>query len=144
MCIPPFLFLYKGEEEKMLQAYSRNLTFTDQAAIPLNSAIIQKGCTAVLAAPATIELNKAGVYMVSCDVVATAGSGTVQMYKNGVAQPFAKAIIDADSGSFTSLVQVPQNNSKCCCISSPTTLQFIYDETAATTGDINVVITKIC
>lgn len=128
----------------MLQAYSNNITFADNAAVPLNNIAIQKGCTAVLGAPATIELNKAGVYMVSCDVAATAGTGTLQMYKNGVAQPFAKAIIDTDSGSFTSLVQVPENNSRCCCISSPTTLQFIYDATAATTGDINVVVTKVC
>lgn len=128
----------------MLQAYSNNITFADGAAVPLNNIAIQKGCTAVLGAPATIELNKAGVYMVSCDVAATAGTGTLQMYKNGVAQPFAKAIIDTDSGSFTSLVQVPENNSRCCCISSPTTLQFIYDATAATTGDINVVVTKVC
>ena len=127
----------------MLEVYSRNLTFVDQSAIPLNNIAIKKGCTAVLAAPATIELNKAGIYMVSCDVAATAGSGTVQLYKDGVAQPFAKAIIDADTGSFTALVQVPQDNS-CCCLTSPTTLQFIYDETAATTGDINVVITKVC
>lgn len=128
----------------MLEVYSRNLTFVDQSPIPLNNVAIKKGCTAILAAPATIELAKAGIYMVSCDVAATAGSGTVQMYKDGVAQPFAKAIIDADSGSFTSLVQVPQSDSSCCCLTTPTTLQFIYDETAATTGDINVVITKIC
>ena len=63
----------------MLQVYSNNLTFVDEAAIPLNNVAIQKGCTAVLGAPATIELNKAGVYMVSCDVAATAGTGTVQM-----------------------------------------------------------------
>jgi len=128
----------------MLQVYSNNLTFVDEAAIPLNNVVIQKGCTAVLGAPATIELNKAGVYMVSCDVAATAGTGTVQMYKDGVAQPFAKAIIDADSGSFTSLVQVQQNNCKCNCITSPTTIQFITDSTADITGDINVVVTKIC
>ena len=128
----------------MLQAYSRNLTFVDGAAVPLNNVLIQKGNTAVLAAPASIELNKAGVYMVSCDVAATAGTGTIQMYKDGVAQPFAKAIIDTDSGSFITLVQVPHNNCNCCCVSSPTTLQFIYDETAATTADINVVVTKIC
>lgn len=128
----------------MLQVYSNNLTFVDEAAIPLNNIAIQKGCTAILGAPATIELNKAGIYMVSCDVAATAGTGTVQLYKDGVAQPFAKAIIDADSGSFTSLVQVPENNSRCCYLSSPTTLQFICDSTAAITGDINVVITKVC
>ena len=128
----------------MLQVYSNGLTFVDGAAIPLNNIVIQKGCTVILGAPATIELNKAGVYMVSCDVAASAGTGTVQMYKNGVAQPFAKAIIDADSGSFTSLVQVPNNNCKCNCLTSPTTLQFIADSTAAITGDINVVVTKIC
>ena len=128
----------------MLQVYSNNLTFVDEAAAPLNNVAIQKGCTAVLGAPATIELNKAGVYMVCCDVAATAGTGTVQMYKDGVAQPFAKAIIDADSGSFTTLVQVKENNCNCCCLTSATTLQFIVDSTADITGDINVTVTKIC
>ena len=128
----------------MLQAYSNNITFVDTAAIPLNNIVIRKGCTAVLGSPATIELNKAGVYMVHCDATAAAGGGTVQMYKDGVAQPFAKTVLDADSGSFESLVQVPENNTNCCCLTSPTTLQFIFDETTAATGDINVVVTKLC
>lgn len=134
----------------MLQAYSLNLTFTDGAAIPLNNIVLKKGCTAELAAPASIDLNKAGIYMVSMDVELTgtaAGTGTIQLTRDGVAQPFASTSVslaagDTVSGSFISLVQVPQNNT-CCCLTSPVTLQCIYSGAAAT-GDINICITKIC
>ena len=49
----------------MLEAYSLNATVTPLAPIPFNSASLVKGCTAVLASPTTIELNKRGVYAVT-------------------------------------------------------------------------------
>ena len=133
----------------MLEVYSVNQTFSEGAAIPLNNVSISKGCTAVLAAPATIELNKSGVYMVSCNATLTgtaAGSAKIQMSKNGVAQPQAQAgetlATTPASLNFNTLVQVNQNNSS-CCYSSPTLLQFIYNGGNAT-GTINVCVTKIC
>lgn len=131
----------------MLEAYSLNQSFTPTIAIPLNNISIEKGCTAILTAPATIELNKAGIYMVSMDAAtdaaATEGTGTIQMTKNGVAQPQAQATSTLPAPlSFVTLVQVPSNNTP-CCITSPTTLQFIYTGTE-TTGSINVCVTKIC
>lgn len=133
----------------MLEVYSISQDFTDGVAIPLNNISIRKGCTAVLAAPATVELNKCGVYMVSCNATLTgaaAGSAKIQMSKNGVAQPQAQAgetlATTPTSLEFTTLVQVSQNNSPCYC-ASPTLLQFIYSGDDAT-GTINVCVTKIC
>ena len=134
----------------MLQAYSLQQTLVDGATIPLNNTVIEKGVTAILSAPASIELNKAGIYMVHCDAIVTgtdAGDGTIQLTKNGLPLPYAKSTetLVADEASaldFESLVQVSQNNT-CCCLTGPTTLQFRYTGAAAT-GDVNVVVTKIC
>ena len=133
----------------MLQVYSVNQTFTDGAAVPLNNTGIAKGCTAVLGAPATIELNRMGIYMVSVNASLTgtaAGEGQLQLTKNGVALPMAQASETLDTTpaalSFMTLVQVSQNNTLCCC-SSPVSLQVIYTGDDAT-GDINVCVTKIC
>ena len=134
----------------MLEVYSISQPFTDGVAVPLNNISISKGCTAILAAPATIELNKCGVYMVSCNSTLTgtaAGNAKIQMSKNGVAQPQAQAggtlaVASPVSLEFTTLVQVSQNNNPCYC-TSPTLLQFVYSGDDAT-GTINVCVTKIC
>ena len=134
----------------MLEVFSTNIALTDGLSIPFNNVIIEKGCTAVLEAPATIDLNKCGVYMVSCDASVTgtaAGDVSIQMYKNGVAQPQAistETVAAAETAAlgFTTLVQVRENNT-CACFSSPTALQFVYDGEDAT-GHINVCVTKVC
>ena len=51
----------------MLQLYSDGLTVAAGAAVPLNNITYAKGCTATHNAPATISLNKRGVYLVSVD-----------------------------------------------------------------------------
>ena len=123
----------------MLEVYSLDITVTADSTIPLNNVTIEKGCTAKLSAPSTIELNKCGVYMVAVDGIAEAPT-TVTMYKNGVAQPQAQS--SSTAIGFTTLVQVPTNNSDCCC-SSPTTIQF-YNDTATTLTSFNVCVTKVC
>ena len=123
----------------MLEAYSTNVTVTANGAIPFNNVTIEKGCTARLSAPATIELNKCGVYMVAVDASATA-SNTIQLYKDGVAQMQAQST--GETVSFVTLVQVDKNNN-CCCCSSPTTLQILAD-TAVTFTNCNVCVTKVC
>lgn len=124
----------------MLEAYSQNVTVAAESPIPFNSVSLVKGNTAILSSPTTIELNKCGVYMVSCDVSAAAAE-TIQLYKNGVAQP--QAISVGTSPSFTTLVQVDHNNNPCCCCSSPTTIQVIATE-AGTLTDANIAVTKVC
>ena len=124
----------------MLEVYSLNVEVPADTAIPLNNVVIQKGCTAVNSAPATIQLNKCGVYMVTCDASSSA-SVTIQLYKNGIAQPQAQST--GASACFVTFVQVPNDNSNCCC-SSPTTIQIFNGDTAATFENINVCVSKLC
>ena len=125
----------------MLEVYSLNVTAAAGASFPLNNVTLQKGCTAKLSGTSTIELNKCGVYMVSCDASAAAAS-TIQLTKNGVAQPQAQSV--GTSPSFVTLVQVPNNNTNCCC-SSPTFISIINPTDASETlTNLNVCITKVC
>ena len=76
--------------------------------------------------------------MVSVNATTSAVT-TIQLYKDGIAQPQAQAT--GQSLGFTTLVQVPQNNS-CCPCKSGTVLQ-VMNDTAATFDDINIVVTKV-
>ena len=122
----------------MIEAYSTNISVSADAPIPFNSESVIKGCTATHPSADTFNLNKCGVYMVSFDASAEAAT-TVQLYKDGVAQPQAQST--GDVVSFTTLVQVNHNNS-CCACSSPVSLQVLTD-TAATFTNCNIVITKV-
>ena len=123
----------------MLEAYSLNVAVEADYYVPFNSTSIIKGCTATKPSADTIDLNKCGVYMVSVDASAEA-STTLQLYKDGVAQPQAQST--GLTPSFTTLVQVDKNNS-CCACSSPTTIQ-IHNSTATTLTNANITVTKIC
>lgn len=136
----------------MLQAYSTNLTVAASAAFPFNNVTVDKGCAENLSAPASIQLNKRGVYLVEVDGFGTggaAGTGTVQLNVNGIAQPqaissFAAAAGDVSNFGFKTFVQVAENNCPCNCVSSPTILQIVNGETDLTEAHINIVVTKIC
>lgn len=123
----------------MLEIYSTNVAVAADTAIPFQNVSLQKGCTAELSGTSTIKLNKCGVYMVSVDASAEA-STTIQLYKNGVAQPQAQST--GVSPSFVTLVQVSDNNS-CCPCATPVSLQ-VVNTTAATFTNANVVVTKVC
>lgn len=123
----------------MLETYSNNIDVALNTAIPFNNVSLQKGCTAVQNGTSTIQLNKCGVYMVSCDA-STSASTTIQLFKDGVAQPQAQST--GITPSFVTLVQVNENNS-CCPCSSPTNLQVI-NSTATTFTNVNLVVTKVC
>ena len=135
----------------MLQAYSSGLDVAIGAAFPFNNVTLDKGCADKLSAPATIQLNARGVYLVEVDGFATgtdAGINTVQLYVNGVAQPqaissFTVAAADVISFGFKSFVQVAENNCNCNCTSSPTVLQVMNGTEALTDAHINIVVTKI-
>ena len=139
------------EECFMLQAYSSDLDVAANAAFAFNNVTLDKGCGETLSAPASIQLNKRGVYLVEVDGFATPAAATlisVQLYANGVAQPqaissFTGVAETADSFGFKTFIQVSENNCSCNCISSPTVLQIINGATALTDAHINVVITKI-
>ena len=123
----------------MLEVYSLDLDVAADAPVVFNNESICKGCTATLSGTSTINLNKCGVYMVSCDASAEA-TATIQLFKNGVAQPQAQST--GGTPSFITLVQVPENNT-CCACASPVSLQIINTGAAATFSNINCVVTKV-
>lgn len=135
----------------MLQAYSSDLDIAAAAAFPFNNVIIDKGCAEMLSAPASIQLNQRGVYLVEVDGFATgsdAATDTVQLYANSIALPqainsFTTTAGDVFSFGFKTFVQVTENNCQCNCASSPTVLQVRNGETALTEAHINIVVTKI-
>ena len=124
----------------MLQAYSTNVTVAANTSIPFNSVTVEKGCTTNLSSPTTIQLNKCGVYMVTCDVSATTAT-TIQLRRDGVLLPQAQST--GNSPSFTALIQVQHDNCKCNCCESPTILQ-VVNTVAGTLTDANIVVTKLC
>ena len=134
----------------MIEAYSTNINVAENTAIPFNSITIEKGCTAIVQSPTTIQCNKAGIYAITVDASAeptAAGNISIQLSKNGVLQPQAQsevtgAVDSLSSLHFETLVQVSQSNS-CCCTSSPTLIQVINGP-AATYSNINICVTKIC
>lgn len=135
----------------MLQAYSSNLTVAANAVFPFNNVTVDKGCAENLAAPASIQLNQRGVYLVEVDGFGTGGAtttGSTQLYVNGVAQPqaissYAAAASSVSNFNFKTFVQVTENNCNCNCTSSPTVLQLVNGEADLTDAHVNIVVTKI-
>ena len=136
----------------MLQVYSSNLAVDANAVFPFNNVVLDKGCGETLSAPATIQLNQRGVYLVEMDGFATPDAATevsVQLMVNGVLQPQAitsfvpAAVTDTRTFGFKTFVRVMENNCPCNCLTSPTTLQFVNGITALSDAHINVVVTKI-
>ena len=114
----------------MLEMYSLGITVPAGGDIPLNNSNFSKGITAIHSAPASIELNKKGVYRVAVNASArpaAAGDVQIQLVRNGLLAPAAQSIATAASTTtavslgFETLVQVPFDNT-CCCATSPTTL----------------------
>lgn len=137
----------------MLQVYSSNLEVAAGAAFPFNNVVIDKGCNERLSAPATIELEKRGVYLVEVDGYVTpdtVANVSIQLYVNGVAQPQAistasvAAVTDVQPLGFKTFVRVLQDNCNCNCLTSPTVLQILNGETAVSDAHINACVTKIC
>ena len=136
----------------MLQAYSSNIEINANSAIPFNNIVVDKGNAESLAAPATIEINQRGVYLVKLDGFGTgaaAGEMAIQLYVNGVAQPQAQGQFSTAAGetvnfSFNTLLQVANNNCNCNCYSKPTVLQVIPTEQSLTDGFANIVVTRLC
>ena len=122
----------------MLEVYSTDLEITADTVVPFQNVSIKKGCTAELSGTGSIVLNKCGVYMVEVDASATV-STTLQLYKGGIAQ--AQAQSTGLTPSFTTLVQVSENNG-CCPCASGVTLQ-VMNSTETVLSNVNCVVTKI-
>ena len=123
----------------MLQVYSINVDVGADSIVPFNNVAVDKGCAEKLTGVGTIELNKAGIYGVHVDGVASV-STTVQLLRNGVALPQAQST--GTTLGFDTFVQVPNNNCGCNCNTSPVTLQ-LHNLTAATLPNINLVVRKM-
>ena len=122
----------------MLEIYSTDLGITADTYVPFQNVALKKGCTAELSGTSTITLNKCGIYMVSVDASATVAT-TLQLYKDGIAQPQAQGT--GLNPSFVTLVQVSENNN-CCPCTFGTSLQ-LMNSTETVLTDVNVVITKV-
>ena len=135
----------------MLEAYTNNITVATDATIPFANVSLQKGCTAKIESSGTIELNKSGIYMVSVDAAGTPtedGDISIQLYKDGIPQPQAQSIATgtttaASNLSFTTLVQVKENNT-CSCCTSPTLVRVVNTGVPIAYSIANIVVTKVC
>lgn len=135
----------------MLNAYSNSLTIPANRIVPFSSVHVLKG-SAVTLMNSTIQLNKKGAYLVTFDVQglpSEAGLFTVEMTRNGVVQ--SDAIINIPStlvsvgisGSLTTIVTVPDDNTK-CCFTSPVELEFLNAGVGIANAHVSVTVTKIC
>lgn len=135
----------------MLEAYSTGVAVATNDTIPFNNVSIKKGCTTELDSPGTIQLNKKGIYMVTVDaagIPTTAGVMSIQLSKDGVLQPQAQSIVtgtaaEVSNMSFTTLVQVKEDNN-CNCCTSPTMVRVVNTGVPATYSIANICVTKIC
>lgn len=135
----------------MIQLYSDNISVPANSTVPLNNAKLRKGCTAVQAGAAGIQLNRKGIYCVHMDAYAVpeaAGLLQLQLTRNGVPMPEAISAVTGAAGStetlgFDTYVQVSEDNTPCCC-TSPTELQVMTGDVAFTGLHINVTVSKLC
>lgn len=137
----------------MIEVFSDSVTVATNAPIPLQSVSLVKGCAVKQQGTSTLIFNKAGVYEVNVDAVAissvaTTGSVSIQLAKNGVLQgvPSTESVDDVTSShalSLNTLVQVPSDNCQCNCCSAPTVIS-VQNIGNAAILDINVVVTKVC
>ena len=128
----------------MIQIFSNTSSIVESnAPIPFTTVSKEKGFTARFTTPASITLTRAGIYMVSMNA-GVVGAGTIQLFKNGVAQSdaisTASTATDINPLAFITLVKVCN-----ACPCAPTTLQFVNSGAESMTVDnINVVVTKVC
>ena len=137
----------------MLQAYSKNVTVEANSAIPLNNISIAKGRTATTSGTASISFNKKGIYQVSVNasaIASVAGVIQFQLSQNGVLLPEAFAFETAEDAtgahslSFSTLVQVTEDNCNCDCGSKQNIINIVNNGVAATYILLNMIVTKHC
>lgn len=123
----------------MIEAYSLNATVAAGSAVPLNNVTYRKGSAVTIEGASTIALNRCGVYKVSVNA-SSAAAATLQLYKDGIAQPQAQST--GTTPNFSTLIAVDENNT-CCPCTTPTVLQVINAaDASATLTDFNVVVER--
>lgn len=136
----------------MLEVYSKNVNVAENANIPLTTVALLKGTSTQLLGASTVQLNKCGVYEVTVSgsvIGSAAGEIIVQLEKNRIAQPQAVSLITAADAtsqmpfSFTTLVQVPDNNYINCPCATTTTISLRNAGIEATYSTIDVVAIRV-
>lgn len=135
----------------MLELFSLNVQVGQNGSIPFNNIKLAKGISAIHNAPATVQFNKSGIYMVKVMASVTpaaAGDVSIQLAKDGVLDQSAFSIATGAAGQtttlgFCTLVQVRDNNT-CCCNTSPTTIQVLNTGQASTFPIVKIIVTKLC
>lgn len=138
----------------MIQLYSDGLTVAAGATIPLNNIVYFKGNSATHSAPATVELNQRGVYLVTVDAYGAPtdeGEFGVQIVVNGIPRVDAisletvAAAEDFGAVSTHAIVTVAQSDCPCNCTSAPTTVSLINPtEVEAASAHYNMSVSKLC
>ena len=136
----------------MIDIYSKNVTVGADGTIPLNTVALMKGTSTQPLGAGSIQFNKCGIYQVKVSgsvVGSAAGEIEIQLEKDGVAQPQAISLItaaDATSNipfSFTTLVQVPDNNNVCCPCAQTTVISLRNAGIEATYSIIDVTVVRV-
>ena len=136
----------------MLEVYSKNVEVAAEGSIPLTTVALMKGTSTQLLGTSTIQFNKCGIYEVTVSGSVTgsaAGEIEVQLDKDGVLQPQAVALATAADAtsiipfSFTTLIQVPDNNVINCPCATVTTISLRNMGIAATYNTIDVTAVRI-
>lgn len=120
--------------------------------VPFTSVALMKGKTVDLTGTTSIALHKAGVYLVEMVVAGTpaaAGTASIAMIKDGVAQPQA-TVNDPTAVTtvgvtlpITTLVQVSEDDG-CCCCKAPTVIQFQNTGVGLNNASTMITVTKVC
>ena len=136
----------------MINIYSKNITVDEKESIPLSSVALLKGTTVINSGASSLQFNRCGIYELTADVTATAlgdtGDIVIQLMKNNVLQPQAVAkttpsdTTSKHSLSFTTLIQVQENNTRCPC-SAPLVVELINEGVQIDIDTIAVTVTKI-
>lgn len=137
----------------MLEVLSNDVTVATNAPIPLQNVTLLKGCSVSTQGTSSIMFSKCGVYEVNISATATSATETtgtvgIQVSKNGTLQGVAivEGVADTTnphSLTLTHLIQVPSNDCKCNCCTSPTTIT-IQNVGNSAIIDLDVVVTKVC
>ena len=133
----------------MIEAYSKNIDVAANANIPLNNVKLIKGNYVTLQGVSSLQFNHCGVYHLTCNgSISGTGDLQIQLMKNGVIQQETVTPITGTANvnipfALDTFVQVPNNNTNCCC-QSPVEVSLMNAGVEATFPLIDVKVTKVC
>ncbi len=130
----------------MLEYFSKNAVIQlgavgVETTIPFTNQHLLKGCGSVMSGN-TVQINKCGVYDVSCDLCVSANNISnleIKLYVDGVVQPQTDVITSISVADNYSTVHIDtyitkqNDNCKCNPCSSPTTVYLTISSSVADT-----------